>query len=302
MTWWTGRALGLDFETDGVDPTQARAITCALVSVGPGVAVEPMELMLAPERDIPDGAAAIHGITTEYAQEHGVMREAGIAQIVATIAAIAGPDVPVVGHNVGGYDLTLLDREMRRTGIGRLEIDKAAGHQVVMVVGGATAAVFPVIDTLVLDKAVDQYRPGKRQLAVTAEFYGFPMTEGTAHGATADVFASLRIAWAIAKRSSMANGETAEGSYDQQLVRDVMAMYGDRRKPNEIALALAAVGRMTLPDLHRAQVAWSLDQAEGLRRHFIKSGTGDPDGVNGEWPFRQLTVENDTEDVTTELV
>jgi DNA polymerase III epsilon subunit-like protein len=258
VSWWTGGALGLDFETDGPEPTEARAITCALVNVTPGNPPQPMELMLQPERDIPEGAAAIHGITTERARAEGVLREAGIAQIVATIAELVGPERPVVGHNVGSYDLTLLDREMRRLGLGRLERERnvfGTIDQVRLIVGDDLACTFPVIDTLVLDKAVDKYRKGKRKLEVTAAHYGVPMAEGSAHGATADVVASIRIAIAIANR-----------------------------------YAATEIGAMRLPDLHCAQVRWAGEQAAGLADYFRRSGkTEEAEGVSGEWPFRSFT-------------
>lgn len=266
--WWTGGALGLDFETDGAEPTRARAITCALVSVTPGNPPQPMELMLQPERDIPAEATAIHGITTERARDEGVLREAGIAQIVATIADLAGPERPVVGHNVGNYDLTLLDREMRRTEIGRLERERNVFgliDQVRLVVGDDLACTFPVIDTYVLDKAVDKYRKGKRKLEFAAQHYGVPMAEGSAHGATADVVASIRIAIAIARR------------------------YAD-----------SEIGAVSLAELHARQVRWAAEQAEGLRQYFVKQGnTEAASSVSGAWPFRPFDAGELLDTVTT---
>src|SRR3982751_6085970 len=180
--WWTGQAIGLDFETDGPIPTEARAITCAMVRIDNGMAPEDLEVMIQPEREIPAEATAVHGITTERARAEGQMRGGDSAPIGATLAEVAGPDIPVVGHNVGSYDLTLLDREMRRTGVGFLELDP--GNSFVMMVGTDGKVIgrqFPVIDTYVLDKAVDKYRKGKRRLEPTAAFYGVPMAEGAAH-------------------------------------------------------------------------------------------------------------------------
>lgn len=278
MTWWTGKAVGFDTETDGPEPTEARIITGAIVQIGVGPHPSELEIMLQPERDIPAEATAIHGITTERAMAEGVLRPAGIAGIVTTIGEVAGPDVPVVGHNVC-YDLTLLNLEMRRTGIGRLEIERnvfAQIEQVRLVIGENLVTTFPVIDTLVLDKAVDRYRPGRRQLAVTADHYGVPMAEGSAHGATADVIASLRIAITIAGRCTWEHG-------------DLMACYRDRRRPSEIVAAFRSLGARTLANLHCAQVRWAKEQAEGLRDHFIKTGNKDEaKSVDGSWPLRTL--------------
>lgn len=290
MSWWTGAALGFDLETDGKDPQDARIITAATVLVTPGNAPQAIETMLQPERDIPAEATGVHGITTERAREEGALRQVGIARTATTIAELAGPEVPLVGHNVT-YDLTVLDREMRRVGIGCIGTDRETGL-VWLEIAGSQVARFPVIDTLVLDKAVDRYRKGKRQLSHVAEFYGVPMEEGAAHGATADVIASLRIAIRIANRAKVA-------TVDAALLAE--RHYGDRRKPMEIGATLASVGRLSLTELHAAQAGWAAEQARGLRQYFIENPgpDRDPAGVSEEWPIRTL---NAVEDVSTELI
>jgi DNA polymerase-3 subunit epsilon len=278
--WWNGRALGFDTETDGPVPTEARVITGALVHLVPGVAPQEMETMLQPERDIPQEAIDIHGITTERARDEGVLREVGIASIATTIADLAGPEVPVVGHNVV-YDLTLLDRELRRLGLGRLETEGevfAQIQQVRMILGGQLVTTFPVIDTLVLDKAVDPYRKGSRRLVDTATFYNVPMAAGSAHGATADVIASLRIAIRIAGR--------AHWEAD-----DLITSYADRKRPGEIVQAFHGLRARSLADLHCAQVKWKAEQSEGLREYFRQKGTADPDKVSTDWPVQAISLE-----------
>lgn len=293
MTWWSGQALGLDFESDGPVPTEARAITCAMVRMEPGEKPSELEVMIQPEREIPAEATAVHGITTERAMAEGQLREVAIASIAATLAEVAGPDVPVVGHNVGSYDLTLLDREMRRLGIGHLIHDPvtfgpATGVQ--LVIGDSVVTEFYVIDTLVLDKAIDRYRPGKRRLEPTAQHYGVPMAEGSAHGATADVIASLRIAITIAGRTQ----------WDRD---DLIACYRDRREPGGVARNFFVLGRMSLPELHCAQMRWAAEQADGLREYFRQHPEKgvDPADVRGDWPLIPLTGNEMTETVDTTI-
>lgn len=278
--WWTGGALGFDTETDGPEPAEARIITAATVSLETA-GTYPREIMLKPERDIPQDAINVHGITTERAREEGMDRREGVLLTARALAELTGPERPLVGHNVA-YDLTLLDREMRRTGVGRLEVDRPAGGTVLVLIDGETAGVFPVLDSLVIDKAVDRYRPGKRKLDVTAAHYGVPMAEGAAHGATADVFASLRILWKIWQRS--------QGSVDQ-----LIELYAERKRPRALATEFKALGAMDLMSLHQAQVRWAREQADGLREYFVQQhakgveGAGDPDSVDGSWPLRRLT-------------
>jgi DNA polymerase-3 subunit epsilon len=310
--WWSGRAVLLDFESDSPDPTDARIITACVAYISPGSQAEVDTWLLKPERDIAAEATAIHGITTEHAAAHGQDRELTIEETARALNLIHSGatreewgDVPVIGHNVK-YDLTLLDRELRRTGVGSLGTER---DTVTVRIDGRTVGAFRVIDSMVLDKRVDPFRPrvldergdkmpGNRRLSRVAEVYGVPI-RGDAHTAEADALAAGRVVWAIARRCAMANGETAGGGYDMQLQQDVMDMYADRKHPNEIGLAFAELARMTLPQLHRAQTRWAAEQADDLRGYFSKNpDQGDPAGVTGDWPLQPVG----TVDVVTGLV
>lgn len=268
--WWTGLAVGLDFESDSPDPEEARIITCNITMVSPAGNTS-HDWMVQPERDIPEGASAVHGISTEHAREHGTPRDKTVAAIAEMLEA-AGPESPVVGHNVGSYDLTLLDREMRRLGLGSLGL---ADGLVSLRRDGREVARFPVLDTLVLDKALDRYRPGKRQLTVVAEAYGTPMAADSAHEAGADVLASLRIAWRIASMCTWS--PTALATH-----------YASRRRPSELAIGFNGLADMPLAKMHALQTGWAATQAEGLRQYFAEHPEKgvDPAGVSGAWPFR----------------
>jgi DNA polymerase III subunit epsilon len=292
--WWTGSAVLLDFESDGVDPTDARIITAAAVLIKPGQAPDIMTWMARTDRPIPPEATAVHHVTTAHADEHGQPRDQ-VVTAVATALGLAGRDVPVIGHNVGRYDLTLLDREMRRLGIGSLGTEKSA---VTVRIDGWQTTAFLVIDSLILDKWVDPYRKGRRTLDATAVHYGVPI-KGTAHTAEADALAAGRVAWAIAKRCDMAAGETDPGTYDMELQQKLFDLYADRRHPSEVCISLGQLGRMTLPELHHAQISWAADQAAGLRDYFAKNpDKGDPLGVSGAWPLEPVG----TVDAVTDLV
>jgi DNA polymerase-3 subunit epsilon len=273
--WWSGRAVLLDFESDSPDPTDARAITPVAV---PAVS----NFLVRTERPISVEATAVHGVSTEHADAHGMARDEAVFAIADALAALARTgDTPVIGHNVK-YDLTLLDRELRRTGVGSLGTE---GDTVTVRIDGRQAGAFHVIDSLVLDKHVDPYRRGKRQLPVTAEHYGVPI-RGDAHTADADALASGRIVWAIAKRCEEPSATLFE-------------RYRDRRKPEEIVKQFYALGPLTLPQLHRAQIQWAAEQADGLRKYFTTNpGTGDPNTVTGDWPLQPIG----TADIATELV
>jgi DNA polymerase-3 subunit epsilon len=136
----------------------------------------------------------VHGITTEHAREHGRPAREVVAEITESLRALFAQGLPVVAYNAS-YDFSLLTHECLRHGIVPLE------------------APGPIIDPLVIDKAVDRYRRGKRTLEVVAEHYGVPL-DG-AHEASADAIAAGRVAQAIARSFPLA--ESANELHTHQI-------------------------------------------------------------------------------------
>ncbi|MEU9198878.1 3'-5' exonuclease [Streptomyces sp. NPDC048332] len=174
MTWHLGRMAGFDLETTGPDPLTARIVTACIVQCGGGQPVIAANWLTDVDgQDIPDEAAAIHGVTTKRAHAEGVDLRQAVEEIAAALAQVILAGVPVVAMNAR-YDLTLLDREIERYGFDPLP----AG---------------PVIDPFVIDKHVDKYRKGSRKLTALCEHYQVPI--GDAHTADADAVAACRVAW-----------------------------------------------------------------------------------------------------------
>lgn len=247
-TWRDKPMCGFDTETDSPNPEEARIITaCAGWASVDGWA--PINWVLKPERPIPAEAQAIHGITTEYAEEYGVDRKVGLAQIRDALEAAWALESPVVIYNAP-YDTTTLDRELRRVGERPLRVSG------------------PVLDPLVLDKAVDRYRKGSRKLVDVAAHYGVPLG-ADAHGAEADALASCRIAWRIAGLRPQAADWSKTGD-------------------GEPPLTLA---EMCLRDLHAFQV----EAFEEQRRSFIehRRRKGEPlDDESLDWPIRPFAPQS----------
>ena len=171
-----GRLLMLDTETDAPDPDEAHLIEAAAVVVRPGRPRDELVWLAQPRRPIPDEAVGVHEITTERATAEGRPILAVLAGLGDVLAGW-GPDCPLLGHNIN-YDLTVLDRELGR-------------H-----LGQALEIRGPVIDTFLLDKCLDMWRPGSRQLGDTAKHYRIKLDR--AHAAAADALASGQIAWRMA--------------------------------------------------------------------------------------------------------
>lgn len=184
MTWHTGRLALFDLETTGVDPHRDRVVTAAIIEAGGGTDTRVSSWLVNPGIPIPDGAAAIHGITNEEAAG-GADPTQAIYEIAEHLTRLSEVGAPVVGHNVT-YDLTMLHAECLRHGFDDLA-SKVAG-------------LAPVVDTFVLDKWADTYRRGSRKLVDVAAHYGVALSEAEAHGATADALAAGRVAWRIAQK------------------------------------------------------------------------------------------------------
>lgn len=228
MTNW-GRLGVFDLETTGVDVDTSRIVSaCIAVLDDDGELVARWDWLADPGIEIPEGAAAVHGITTERAQALGRPAVQVVAEIAQTLRVLFELGMPVVIYNAP-YDLTLLDRECRRHQLRPLEL------------------LEPVIDPLVLDKAVDRYRKGKRTLEVTAGLYGVSLDD--AHDAGSDAIAAGRVAVALA-----------------------------RAYPEELSISAA--------DLHGRQEAWYAEQAASFQ-DYIRTVKGDAAYVaDTSWPLR----------------
>lgn len=196
MSWHLERMLLGDAESTGTDPHRDRIVTFALIEAGGSAKPLVHEWLLNPGIPIPDGATKIHGITTAHAQTHGRPPKTALKEIAEQIlSATSESGIPFVGYNAP-YDLTLLRAELIRH-----------GHDAL---ADRLATIKPVIDVLVLEKALDPYRPGKpngrrpdaacgsHKLIDSCRLWGIDLSAADAHGATADALAAGRLAWKLA--------------------------------------------------------------------------------------------------------
>ena len=225
---WYDRLAVFDLETTGIDVRTSRIVTAHVgVIDADGAPVEGTTWLADPGVEIPAGASAVHGISTEHAREHG--RPAGevVAEVSEALRSLLARGIPVVIYNAP-YDLSLLAFEARRWGVPVL-IDPS-----------------PVIDPLVIDKAVDRYRKGKRTLVQAALHYGVPLTE--AHDAGADAIAAGRVAQALGRAFTEELGGGAEA-------------------------------------LHALQIDWCRTQAESFQE-YMRRVRDESFVADGAWPVR----------------
>ncbi|MEV4741397.1 exonuclease domain-containing protein [Streptomyces sp. NPDC049555] len=107
----------------------------------------------------------------------------------------------------------------------------------------------PVVDPYTIDRAVDRYRKGRRTLEAVCREYGVELD--AAHEAGADALAAVRVARAIAVRH-------------------------------------ARTARFAPWELHRAQVEWYAQWADGYQRWLRRQGGAGADAVvDPQWPVRR---------------
>ena len=160
--------LSFDLETTSPNPFEARIVTSAMVTITKQGA-QPLELLADPGVEIPEGATAIHGITTEHAKEHGQPHDTVLAETISRLRAGWEKGQAVIVYNAP-YDLTIL-----------------RGFDSSFTIDGL------VYDPFVIDRLKDRYRKGKRTLTDLCDHYEVQL--GTAHEATSDALAAARIAW-----------------------------------------------------------------------------------------------------------
>ncbi|MEU3922226.1 exonuclease domain-containing protein [Streptomyces sp. NPDC029004] len=188
-------------------------MAAAVVEVRAGEPVRQRSWLADPGIRIPAQASAIHGISSEHATAGGHPAR-DVADEVAQM---------LTGYWTQGVPVVALTARLDRCPIG------------------------PVIDPYTIDRAVDRYRKGKRNLEAVCAEYGVRLD--VAHDATADALAAVRVACAIATRHE-------------------------------------AVAALTPAELHERQIQWYAEWAEDFQRFLRGKGERDA-VVDGAWPLRE---------------
>ncbi len=202
MSWIDGALLGFDTETTGVDPSNDRIVSVALVHRD-ATGTTASTWLVDPGIEIPAAAAAVHGISTEHARAHGRPPAEALEEVGAELAKAFSSGTPVVAFNAS-YDLTLIEAELRRHGLAT--VSERTGRP-----------LRPVIDPLVLDREHDRFRKGKRTLGVLCEVYGVTPDAGGLHSADVDVIATLDVLAALARRHPEVAALEPEALHDAQV-------------------------------------------------------------------------------------
>ena len=188
-----------DLETTGLDLANSKIVTAcvALIDASGNLIGEAQEWLANPGIEIPAIAASVHGVTTEYAIEHGRPLAEVVGEINAKLGEFFAAGIPVVAYNAS-YDFTILRSNSLALGLPELAEPK------------------PVIDPLIVDRHYDKWRKGKRTLTASTELYGVSLGDD-AHNATADAIAAGQVALAVLNKFKVLEELTLEQLHENQI-------------------------------------------------------------------------------------
>ena len=195
---WPKKTLVFDTETTGIDVFNDRIVQLFIgIADENGELIERHEWLIDPGIEVPEGASDVHGFTTEFLQANGGDPEEVLQEAAGIFAQYA--DIPWVAFNVN-FDLSILYAEFTRQGIVSDWAETVLGTWNVQ-----------LIDGLVIDRAKDRYRKGKRKLGNMADTYGIAYDPDALHDAGADVELTAKVSRAIVHKYGIpSNAEQAE--------------------------------------------------------------------------------------------
>jgi DNA polymerase III subunit epsilon len=184
------KLLCLDTETTGVDVFEDRIVTvfAGVLDTETGEWDDKLNLLVNPGIDIPEGAAAVHGISTRVARGFGVDPQDALEDLTKFISEWG--DLPVVVMNAN-YDLSLIDSELSRYSYEDF----------------GWSDVSTILDPLVIDRHHDRYRKGSRKLVDLARHYGVEVDDSEAHDAAYDCYLAGSVAAIQIERYGMPTNE-----------------------------------------------------------------------------------------------
>lgn len=182
--WYDGPLAAFDTESTGVDVERDRIVAAALVvQSGAGAPAAVRRWLIDPGVPVPPPAYAVHGLTEAHLRLHGSRPGPAVEELAGALADHASARTPLVVMNAP-YDLTLLDRELKR-------------HRDISLTARLGRSLC-VLDPLALDRHLDPRREGHRTLARLCGEYG--VRPAGAHDAAADAGAALQVVRAMGRR------------------------------------------------------------------------------------------------------
>jgi DNA polymerase-3 subunit epsilon len=154
------REIVLDTETTGLDPlTGDRVVEIGCVELLNRIPTGAVfHVYLNPQRDMPDEAFRVHGLSSEFLADKPTF-----AEVTADFVGFIG-DAKLVAHNAA-FDIGFLNAELQRAGAGQIANER-------------------VVDTLLLARRRNP--GGSNNLDALCQRYGIDLSRRVKHGALLD--------------------------------------------------------------------------------------------------------------------
>lgn len=238
---------GWDTETSGLS-REHQIITSSFCKLREDGTFEERNWLLQPVTRFDPGATEVHGVTEEYAEEHGIPYKQGIREIVDTLNEFQNAGGVVVAYNAA-FDATKL-------------YDAAQ-----------FADVTPVDWTLLFDphladKFLEPYRRKSvagRKLIDVCEYYKIPLSEEDAHNADFDAKAAALLAAAMYKKfMTVDNLQELEGGHMYRRLLDFYTKVKATEREAERAATSEFDLRLRAVRLFRQDAAKLIDLQAGM--------------------------------------
>lgn len=196
------KMLVWDTETGGVDVENDRILTCyAMVQNQDGTIERDWHWTIDPGVaegfTVAEGAAAVHGMSTEWIAENGRKDwQEAIGEIYATLGIAANKGIPIVAYNQR-FDLSILHHELIRG-------DLDGVHS--LLESGA------FYDATIHEKERNRFVKGKgqRTLKNTCLRHGIEFDDEKAHAAEYDVLKTAELSWKFLRKEKLTLDELQE--------------------------------------------------------------------------------------------
>ena len=183
--------LVFDVESTGIDVFNDRIVQLVISTADvDGNTLRTWEWIIDPGIEVPKEASDVHGFTTEYLRENG--QHPGKALVEARDVFEENIKLIWVAYNLN-YDASVLNAEFDRIGM-------TSSFR-------AYLRIAQAFDPLVVDRAKDKYRKGKRKLENVAAHYGVPFNPDEAHKADYDVEITAKVAARVAEKYGIPSNE-----------------------------------------------------------------------------------------------
>lgn len=203
-----------DVESTGINVFEDRIVQFfGATADKDGNLIDTWELFINPGVPVPEEAAAVHGFSDEYLQEHGEQPYDALVKIRDLF--LQHRHLVQVAFNMN-YDLSIIDVELKRHGISET-------------FGTWMSYYGELFDGLVVDRHKDKYRKGKRNLETQAKHYGVPFDPDAAHNALYDTEVTAKVSVQIIKKYGLP--KTAEQANWQEAWRSNFESYLRKTDP-----------------------------------------------------------------------